>query len=126
MSLRTLAESDLRTILNDQTNGFGWSIDVTDPSETTQTLSGLSNDVTQAIDPETGQIISSRLVTVSISIQDLIDVGFALPRNISDGSLKPWIVTFNDIVGTSHTFKVKESNPDRALGIVVLILERYQ
>ena len=126
MSLRTLAESDLTTIVNDQSNGFGWPVTITDPSETSASLSGFSNDVSLAIDPETGQLVSSRIVTVSLVISDLIEAGLSLPRNIADSTSKPWIVTFDDINGNSYTFKVKESNPDRALGLVVLILERYR
>lgn len=126
MSLRTLAESDLTTIVNDQSGGFGWPVTLTDPSETSANLSCLSNDISLAIDPETGQLISSRTASVSLVISDLINAGLALPRNIADSSSKPWVVTFDDINGNSHTFKVKESNPDRAIGIVVLILERYR
>lgn len=126
MSLRALAESDLTTIVNDQSNGFGWPVTITDPAETSANLSGFSNDVSLAIDPETGQLISSRIVSVSLVISDLINAGLSLPRNVADSTSKPWIVIFDDINGNSYTFKVKESNPDRALGLVVLILERYR
>lgn len=126
MSLRTLAESDLKTIVNDQSGGFGWLATITDPNENSVELSVLSNDVSLSIDPETGQLVSSRIATVSVVLSDLIEAGLSIPRNISDSSLKPWVVAFNDINGNPHTFKVKESNPDRALGLAVLILERYR
>lgn len=125
MSLRTLAEQDLGAILEDSAYGFGWSITLTDPDGLTDTLTGFSDDISQVIDPDTGQLVSGRLASVALRISSLIAAGFTLPRNVSDNTLKPWVVTFNDINGTAHTFKVRQSDPDRALGMVVCILEGY-
>lgn len=122
MSLRALAESDLSFILEDGVCGFGWPIVLTDPDGLSQNLTGFSDDISQIIDPDTGQAVSGRLASVALRISSLN----ALPVGISDSSLKPWLVTFDDINGNSFTFKVSQSNPDRALGVVTCLLELYK
>lgn len=125
MGIRTLAEQDLGAILEDSAYGFGWPITLTDPDGLTDTLTGFSDDISQVIDPDTGQLVSGRLASVALRISSLTAAGFALPQNVADATLKPWVVTFDDINGTAHTFKVRQSDPDRALGLVVCILEGY-
>lgn len=123
--LRELAEADLGNILNDDTYGFGWSITVTDPAGASAVLKGFSNDISQLIDPDTGQAVSGRLATVAIRIADLVTAGLGLPVSIVELASKPWVIEFNDINGNSYKFKVNESNPDRAIGMVVCLLELY-
>lgn len=126
MGLRELAEQDLGAIIEDSAYGFGWSITLTDPAGLTDpNLIGFSDDISQVIDPDTGQLVSGRLASVALRISSLLTAGFTLPRGIADQSSKPWVVTFNDINGTSHTFKVRQADPDRALGLIVCILEGY-
>lgn len=126
MGLRELAEQDLGAILEDSAYGFGWSITLTDPAGLTDSnLIGFSDDISQVIDPDTGQLVSGRLASVALRISSLLTAGFTLPRGVADQSSKPWVVTFNDINGTSHTFKVRQADPDRALGLIVCILEGY-
>jgi hypothetical protein len=125
MGLRTLAEQDLGLILEDATTGFGWPISVTDPAGTVGALTGFSDDIAQIIDPDTGQAVSGRLASVALRISSLTTAGLTLPRGIADAGSKPWLVTFDDINGNAYTFKVSQSNPDRALGLVTLLLELY-
>lgn len=127
MSLRYLAETDLGFILEDSSTGFGWPITITDPSGNTNTdeLIGFSDDIAQIIDPDTGQAVSGRLASVAIRITRLIEVGLTLPRGIADSGSKPWVIEFNDINGNPYKFKVAQSNPDRALGLVTCLLELY-
>lgn len=127
MSLRTLAEQDMGVILEGDAYGFRWPVTVTDPDgNTDDTLYGFSDDISQTIDPDTGELVSGRLASVALRVSTLNAAGFAgLPRAVADSSRKPWTVTFNDINGTSHTFKVRQSNPDRALGMLTCILEAY-
>ena len=126
MGLRELAEQDLGAILEDSAYGFGWSITLTDPAGLTDpNLTGFSDDISQVIDPDTGQLVSGRLASVTLRISSLLTAGFTSPRGVADQSSKPWVVTFNDINGTSHTFKVRQADPDRALGLIVCILEGY-
>lgn len=126
MSLRQTAESDLSFILEDSTTGFGWPITVTNPSGTVVAITGFSDDIAQIIDPDTGQAVSGRLASVALRISSLLNAGLSLPVGISDSSSNPWVIEFNDINGSSYKFKVSQSNPDRALGIVTCLLELYE
>lgn len=126
MSLRQLAETDLGLILEDSSTGFGWSITVTDPAGTSRTLTGFSDDIAQIIDPDTGQAVSGRLASVALRISSLAAAGLTLPRGIADSGSKPWVIEFDDINGNPYKFKVSQSNPDRALGLVTCLLELYE
>ena len=126
MSLRLEAESDLEFILEDAETGFGWDITITDPDGVSATLTGFSDDIAQIIDPDTGQAVSGRLASAVVRISSLTAAGLGLPKGIADSALKPWIVEFDDINGNPYKFKVSQSNPDRAIGIVSLLLELYE
>jgi len=121
--LRELAAADLVAILEDKEFGFAVDITLTDPDGNVQNLQGFSNDITQIIDPETGQIVSGRLATATLPLSSIILAG--VPEGIADASKKPWLVAFNDILGQSYVFKVARGNPDRALGEIFLVLELY-
>jgi hypothetical protein len=125
MGLRDLAEADLGRILEDSATGFGYPITLTDPSGTALAITGFSNDIAQVIDPDTGQVVSGRLASVALRISTIVAAGFGLPRGVANSSSKPWVVEFNDLLGTPHKFKVFQSNPDRGIGMITLILESY-
>jgi len=125
MSLRVEAEADLAFILEDEVYGFGYSITVTDPDGSVGDLTGFSNDISQVIDPDTGQAVSGRLASAALRISSLTAAGLALPVGIADTTGKPWLIQFDDINGNPFTFKVSQSNPDRALGVVICLLELY-
>ena len=126
MGLRQIAESDLSVTLEDSTFGFGFDITVTDPSGLVGNLVGYSNDIAELIDPDTGNAVSGRSASVLLRNSSLTAAGFtALPRAIANASSKPWLITFLDLEGTSQTFKVQQSMPDRTLGIVLCYLEKY-
>jgi hypothetical protein len=78
------------------------------------------------IDPETGMAVSGRTASVALPIAVLAEAGLGLPQAEPDGGKKPWAVFFKDIGGCAWTFKVREAKPDRAIGIVVCILEHYR
>jgi hypothetical protein len=128
MSLRQIAEADLGAILEDNSTGFGWSIILTAPDGTVRPLTGFSDDIAQVIDPDTGQAVSGRLASVALRISTIYTEfpGLGLPKSIADSGSKPWIVQFNDINGLSYKFKIAQSNPDRALGMLVCLLEFYR
>jgi hypothetical protein len=127
MGLREIAEQDLGTILEDGVTGFGWPIILTTPDGTAGALTGFSDDIAQVIDPDTGQAVSGRLASVAIRTALISEKlpGKGLPVGIADAASKPWLVVFDDINGTPYTFKVAQSNPDRAIGLVTLLLEIY-
>lgn len=124
-NLRTLVERDLAVVLEDRGSGFAWDITVTDPAGLSAGLTGRSSDISQIIDPDTGQTVSGRAASVTLRLSTLTAKGLGLPRSISQETLRPWVVTFNDIGGQPHTFKVIQSNPDRTAGVVVCHLEAY-
>jgi hypothetical protein len=126
MGLREQAEADLGVILEDAEHGFGRPITVTDPSGLVRPLTGFSNDIAQVIDPETGQAVSGRLASVALRISSLTAAGLGIPVGVADAASKPWLIGFDDINGNTFVFKVQQSNPDRALGLVSLILELYE
>jgi hypothetical protein len=125
VSLRTQARNDARAFLNARSE-FAWPISVRNPSGLAVQLCGYSNDIGETIDPDTGQAVSGRRASVALHIADCMCSGLQdIPRGISDPGSKPWIVTFDDILGHPHTFKVMETMPDRTIGIVVCMLEIY-
>ncbi len=127
MGLRETAEQDLGTIMEDSATGFGRPITLTAPDGTVGLLTGFSDDIAQVIDPDTGQAVSGRLASAALRIAHIEAKlpGKGLPVGIADAAIKPWLVAFDDINGNSFTFKVAQSNPDRTLGLVTLILEIY-
>ncbi len=127
MSLRLLSESDLQGILEDKATGFGWDVTIKTPGGVSESLVGFSNDISQMIDPDTGQAVSGRLATVVLRISSIYAAlpGVGLPEGISDPTLDPWTVTFDDINGLPYTFKITSADPDRTLGIIPCILETY-
>lgn len=124
--LREIAEADMVAILEDDVSGFGWDITVTDPDGTVGNLKGRSNDIAQIIDPDTGVAVSGRSASITLAISSLTTEGLGLPVGIADKAVKPWLITFDDINGNSHTFKVQQSNPDRTIGLVSCLLEAWE
>jgi len=112
-------------ILEDDTYGYGWAIVLTDPAGTEVPLTGFSDDISQIIDPDTGQAVSGRLASAVLRISSITGAGLTMPKGISDRTSKPWLISFDDINGNPYTFKVSQADPDRALGVVVCILEFY-
>ncbi len=128
MGLREQAALDCQMILND-TEGFAGTITITNPEGICGDLNGLSVDISQLIDPDTGQSVSGRKASVALHLKDLRDldcfVDYGIPFAVSDQSSKPWVIEFDDHRGNVHKFKVNESNPDRTLDLVTCTLEVY-
>lgn len=126
MSLREQAEADLGMII-ENTAEWGWAMTLTDPTGKTEALVGLSNDISLAIDPDTGMLVSGRTATVALRISTLRAKGFAEnPKGVSASDKRPWVVGVKDINQVPCLFKVMKSNPDRAIGAITLILETYR
>jgi hypothetical protein len=125
MGLRATAEADMRAILSDSENGFGWPIVLIDPTGTEVPLVGFSTDISQVIDHDTGAVVSGRSASVALSMVDITMAEMTLPRGVSESNERPWKVRFSDIQGQSYLFKVEQSNPDRAIGMITLLLGAY-
>ena len=125
--IREAAHKDLGSILRDKTYGFAWDITITSPAGTTKPLVGFSDDISQSIDPDTGAIISGRAASCALLMSDIYEQfpGEGLPENVVDSTQKPWRIDFNDIHDFACVFKCAKSNPDRASGLITLLLENY-
>lgn len=121
MGLREQAALDAQAILQDSAMGFGWPLLLTSPLGTTTQLTGYTTDVAQTIDPETGQAVAGRRASVAVSLKSLPE----MPRAEASQLRKPWTVTYADSEGVTGKWKVIEVLPDRALSVVVLLLESY-
>lgn len=124
MGLREQAQSDLHAILHDKDGGFGWDITLRSPDGAELALVGYANDIEQSIDRETGLAIVGREASIAIALEDIAN--FGMPKGVPDTDRSPWVVRFADIACVPWTFKVKQSIPDRSLGMVVCILETYR
>lgn len=126
MNLRALAEADLAVTLEDAVGGFGWPVTLTDPNGVSAQVTAQSNDVSQLIDQDTGVAISGRRASAVVRISTLTAAGLStLPTGVAQRGKRPWTVQFDDINGSPYTFKVTTGDPDRALGVVVLLLEAW-
>jgi hypothetical protein len=122
MGLRAQAAADAKAILEDSTSGFGWPLTLTSPAGMATLHTGFATDVFESVDPETGVIVSGRQASVTISLLSLAE----LPTAVAEKGRRPWVVTFADVTLAAATWKVVEVLPDRALGVVRLILEAYR
>ena len=125
MGLRETAAADAQTLLGDL-DGFGQAITLRSPEGVEVELVGYSNDIAETIDPQTGMVVIGRSASVALSILALDEAGLGMPRGVASSSSAPWVVSFSDQVGNVHVFKVTESRPDRALGVVTCVLEAYR
>ncbi len=127
MNFLDIAQQDKSFTLKDSEFGFGTVITLTDPDLFSAEVTGRTNDISLAIDPNTGVAVSGRTATVAIDMQELTDKGFSsLPAAQSDKTKKPWIIEWIDQLGESHVFTVLEGNPDKALGIILCTLSFYK
>lgn len=124
MTLLDQAALDLRAIIADPA-GFGVPVTVIDPDGKSATITGLQNDVSLSIDPQTGVMVSGRRASVALSIQALADADLGEPRAVSDAAnRKPWRISFTTPTGKLITMKVADALPDE-LGCIVCMLENY-
>lgn len=124
MSLRAIANADLKEIVNDPETG-GDQCTITAPDESQATFNVLNNDIHLSIDPNTGQMVTGRQATIAVLINELLDEGFEKISGIADKTSRPWVVEIDDVNGISGKFKVIEAVPDSTIGLEVLSLEVY-
>lgn len=126
MGLIDLARRHNRAILSNSSTGGAWPVTITNPDGASATVSGWSNDISQIIDPDTGQAVSGRAASLSLSIDDLRAEGLDIPKGQNSRNAKPWLIAWNDGKGTDFLFKISSADPDRTLDSVVCILEAYK
>jgi hypothetical protein len=111
--------------MEDSDLGMAWPLTVIDPDGVSVDMEGLSQDISELIDPNTGAAISGRLASVALRVATLAYEGLVIPEGVMDESVRPWIVRFDSINGVRAAFKVVRTKPDRTIGLVVCMLEHY-
>lgn len=125
MGLREQAATDLITILTDVDGGFGWRVTVQAPDGNRAELVGFTSDIAQALDLNTGQLISGRTVSLVLPLAPLLASGLGDIRVSQDPYRDPWIVQFTDALGRGGQFVITEARPDRTIGAVSCSLTAY-
>jgi hypothetical protein len=122
VNLRQQAEADLAVTLTDPA-AFGWPVTVKNPAGTTRQVYGQFGDIGMTLQPDTGQAVSGRKVYIALRIADL--AGLGMPRAEGNPGARPWTISAANISGGGSILgRVVEAMPDRALGLIMLILER--
>jgi hypothetical protein len=125
VSLADIAEADLWNILN--ADGASITLQAPPPDGRTVEFRANTQDISHAIDPQTGMLVSGRTCSVALSKRDLQTANMEPIAVLDNKVSKPWIVRYSETVsGEVHMFKVKETKPDRTIGALILILEIYK
>lgn len=117
MNLNVLAEQDLSCTLEDIDNGFAREFTLYDTKNASYELCGIINDISLVFDTE-GNAISGRAITISYRLSKLVDS--------SGNYIRPatgWQATWLDMSGNEIRAFVRDFNPDRRLGIGLLVLD---
>jgi hypothetical protein len=122
--LRDDAAAFTREILEDD-DGFSQAIDVWNPAGEKLSLKGFAKYVGQTLDPGTGLLVSGMASSVTLPLGALVDGGFEMPMGELDQRKAVWVVEFANADGKAMRFKVKQTHPDRTLGVVVCQLEHW-
>lgn len=124
--LRQQAIQDLCGIMQDAVIGPGWPVVVTNPEGEKRRLLGITTDIGEELDPDTGIAVAGRRASVALHIRSLTEAGLDMPVNIADQSQRPWLMTFVNSEGEEVDYKVMDTMPDTAVGLVVCMLEIYK
>ena len=126
MGLRDIAAADFRRFTADTSGGFGWPMVLIAPDGTEHPVNGFTTDINLQIDPQTGQTVSGRAVSMSVSFGEMEEAGITdRPYGVTHKAERPWLARIEDITGESYTLKMTESHPDRAIGALAILLEGY-
>lgn len=124
--LRTQVEADLAFIVEDDVAGFGWPIVLTSPADVATPLVAITTNTMDMSDPDTGTGVAVRRNSVTVRTSSLPGTTPAdYPVAIADPTSKPWRVSYDDLRGNSHIYRVRDTEPDDAVGVIVLHLEPW-
>ncbi len=124
MSLVDQAAADLAAIFADE-QGFGVEVFLTTPDGIRVGVRAFAADVAHLIDPQTGQAVSGRVVSLALPLASLVEWP-GLAAGTVDTDRRPWVVELCDPRGVEHTFRIRETRPDRTLGVLLCFLEPYK
>ncbi len=124
MSLRSQVLVDVKAII-ENTLDWGQAIALTDPAGVTTNLTGLTGDISRIIDPDSGLIVKGKQLHVTLFINSL--PAGSRPEGQGDLSLKPWLVSFNNISsGTPTQYVVLTTDPDDSMGTLICELGEWK
>lgn len=121
MSLFEDAARDYQEIHNDEIGALV-ECQITSPDGVSEYFSCRMSDISQTVDRNNRERTTGRMVSVSVSILDLKDVGFENIRGVAKKTEKPWIVSYENLLCVEETYKVAETAPDKGLGGILLHL----
>ncbi len=126
MSILQLAIDDAGKILTN-IKDFGQYFTLTDPNGFVfPELRGYCNNINlESPEIQTDQRISSEIASVVFPMQELIKLGSPLPWPVVDDDSLPWVCEFSNATNNAKTFRVMNTLPDNDLGLLTLILERW-
>lgn len=109
--LRRQALEDLKTTIQSE---FGQNITISRPDGTDfKTFIGNSNDISLALDYETGLMVTGRTCHAILVLKEIVDHFGQLPEKL-------WNVEFLEI--SPNKFRIKDIQPDHSLGVIKLIV----
>lgn len=126
MNLRELATADHRLIVEDVAGGFGRELTFVDPGGVSAIINGFWNDIGQSLDLQSGQLIAVTVAFVRVTLGALIAGNLGVPEAIADKKRKPWVVSFKDMAGRQHDYKINKVFVDRTMNAVDCYLENYR
>jgi len=112
VNLLDVARGDLPFLLSD----FSVAASIFSPEGEETQVQGLHRDTGEMLDPETGEMVSGRHVSLVIPLPSV-----AIPHGVSERSKKPWKVVFEGKI-----FRIVQTRPDATIGALVVMLEEYR
>jgi len=125
MSLIDQARADILAITTNS-NEFAQDITFTSIKDpTTVTVKGIANKIFLNVDTQ-GNPINSKNVTVAVSEQALLDVGYPVRNSDNEVQMTNDLVTTKDNSGIDKNYQISSKMPDETVGLLVFILEDYE
>ena len=123
MSLYDRARKDNAKILG-SSRGFTVPVVLTSPTGVEYSTRCFFVDVSNDINPQTGLMVVSRRVAITVSLYDTDGV-LVLTENPAD-TKGNWKATLTNIVGEEGTYLVNDPMIDRTLGSITMTLKRLK
>ena len=119
-----MAREDLLLITSD--GGFQSDVTVMTSDKTTSVvIPAIAMKHHLSFDAE-GQNVNSEQAHISLSESLLVSKGFPVRNSNNDVSMIGVIIKYTDSSGVEGSYVVNENYPDEAIGLITLILSRYE
>ena len=106
--------------------GFETEICFTNPANGQKaTINGLAMKHRIGVDPDTGNVISSRNFHISFSEAELLAAPYIVRDDENEVNITGHLVDYVDSTGKSRQYKITEPFPDETAGVIYCNLEFY-